>query len=91
MKRDDYQRIKKYMESECETKVKAIQFVEGYEFAGRVDGVYSVTIDDPSDPHFWVFYGARPTNFYSKKRFPLSDEAFSFHLGLMARVMDRHE
>jgi hypothetical protein len=38
---------------------------------------------------YWVI--TSPTNLYSQKLFPSLDYTLSFHIGLMARVMARHE
>lgn len=93
MEENRFNRIKGYIESEFKSKVKSIELVDCLMFAGAMDGVFSVKVVDAEEPEWWVFYGSgvRPMHFYSKKRYPSADEAFSFHLGLMARVMEREE
>ena len=88
-----YDHIKGYMEFEFEAAVKQIELVDCYIFSGAMDGTFSVTMDDAEESEWWVFYGSgyRPMNCYSQKRHPSSDEAFSFHLGLMARLKDKPE
>jgi hypothetical protein len=46
---------------------------------------------DAEDPEWWVIGGTTPMNLYSKRRFPMADEAFTFHTGLTLRMLARDE
>lgn len=80
-------RAKRYVEIEAATKVVKAEFVEKFRLIGRDDVVISVTTTDKDDPEWWVIGGGTPMNLYSKKKFAFADEAFSFHTGLMLRMM----
>lgn len=49
----------------------------------------SITTTDSHDPDWWVIGGSTPMNLYPKRRFHYADEAFTFHIGLMFRVLSR--
>ncbi|MNE08724.1 TIR domain protein [compost metagenome] len=56
---------------------------------GRDDAVISVVTTDKETPEWWVVGGDTPINLYDKSKFNSPDEAFSFHTGIMMRMMDR--
>ena len=80
---------KDYVQLEANAAVLSAVHHETLTLFGREDVVLSVTIDDPSDPEWWVIGGSTPMNLYTKMKFPSADEAFSFHRGLMLRMLDR--
>jgi hypothetical protein len=80
-------RAKEYVEREARTKVINAEFVEMFTLLGREDVVISVTTTDKDHPEFWVVGGGTPMNLYSKKKINSADEAFSFHSGIMLRMM----
>jgi hypothetical protein len=80
---------KEYVEHEADTEVTHVEFVQSYALFGREDVVLSVRTTDPENPEWWVVGGSTPMNLYSKSRIPSADEAFSFHTGIMARLLDR--
>lgn len=82
-------RAKEYVELEARTQVTRTRFIETFSVFGREDVVLSVSTTDRDDPEWWVIGGSTPMNLYSKRRFPSPDEAFSFHTGLMLRLLSR--
>jgi len=81
------QHAKEYVELEAETKVIAVEFKESFKLFGREDVVLSVKTIDREFPEWWVVGGSTPMNLYSKKQFSSADEAFSFHTGIMLRMI----
>ncbi|MPY12308.1 hypothetical protein, partial [Arthrobacter bussei] len=85
--------IRNYVELECGTadssdpdnKVTLVQKVSSYRLVGTDYDVYDVHL--PKE-RWWVI--TNPTNLYSQESFPEYDVAFSFHVGLMLRVMNRN-
>ena len=67
-----------------DTKVTLVQKVSSYRLIGTDYDVYDVHM--PNE-RWWVI--TEPTNLYSQESFPEYDVAFSFHVGLMLRVMNR--
>lgn len=82
-------RAKEYVASEARTKVLSAKFVESFTLLGREDIVISVVTTDKEHPEWWVIGGDTPMNLYSKNKFQNPDEAFSFHTGIMMRVISR--
>jgi len=78
-----------YVEIEANTTVLSVEFVESYRLIGKDDAAFLVKTVDKDDPEWWVIGGDSPINLYSKNKFNSADEAFSFHTGLMIRLMDR--
>jgi hypothetical protein len=85
--------IRSYVEAESQnaddandpdTKVTLVQKVSSYRLLGTDYDVYDVHM--PKE-RWWVI--TEPTNLYSQETFPNYDVAFSFHVGLMLRVMNR--
>ena len=83
------QRAIEYVELETETTVMKAEFVEKFNLMGREDIVISVETTDKDDPNWWVVGGDTPMNLYTKNKFNSADEAFSFHTGIMLRMMAR--
>lgn len=83
------QRAIKYVELEANTKVVNAEFVEKFSLLGKDDVVISVHTIDKDDPDWWVVGGDTPMNLYTKNKFKSADEAFSFHSGIMLRLMTR--
>lgn len=83
------QRAIEYVELEADTKVITAEFVEKFSLLGRDDVVISVRTRDKKDPDWWVVGGDTPMNLYTKNKFGSADEAFSFHTGIMLRMMTR--
>jgi hypothetical protein len=83
------QRAKEYVEIEADTKVVAVKFIETFTLFGRQDAVLSVRTTDKKVPEWWVVGGDTPMNLYDKKKLDSPDEAFSFHTGLMLRILAR--
>ena len=81
------QRAKEYVELEANTKVTDVEFIETFTLFGREDAVLSVKTVDKKFPEWWVVGGDTPMNLYDKKKFGSPDEAFSFHTGLMLRMI----
>lgn len=84
------QRAKDYVELEANTEVKNVEFISTFSVFGREDVVFSVDTTDKEDPEWWVVGGSSPMNLYSKNLVRSADEAFSFHTGLMLRVMEKN-
>lgn len=80
---------KRYVETEAETKVVEAKLIDKFTVYGREDAVLLIKTIDTEEPEWWVVGGTTPTNLYSKSRFNSADEAFSFHVGIMARIHDR--
>lgn len=80
-------RAKEYVELEVRTKVINAEFVERFTLLGREDVVISITTTDKEDPEWWVVGGDTPMNLYSKNKINSADEAFSFHSGIILRMM----
>lgn len=85
------QRAKEYVELEANTKVTNVEFVETFTLFGRQDAVLSVKTTDKKFPEWWVVGGDTPMNLYDKKKFGSPDEAFSFHSGLMLRMIAQQD
>jgi len=82
-------RAKEYVEHEAHITISNIEFAERFSLFGKEDVVLVVRTTSPGQPEWWVVGGTTPMNIYSKSRFPSADEVFSFHVGLMLRLMDR--
>lgn len=82
-------RAVEYVELEAETTVTNAEFAEKFNLMGREDVVISVETTDKEDPNWWVVGGDTPMNLYTKNKFYSADEAFSFHSGIMLRMMAR--
>jgi hypothetical protein len=80
---------KRYVEIEADTVVRRVRFVKRFTLLCREDILLSVTTTDTKDPDWWVIGGSTPMNLYSKKQFPESHMAYSFHQGLMLQLLDR--
>ena len=83
-------RAREYVEVEASTKVTRVSFVEKFELFGREDVVLLVKTTDSEIPDWWVVGGSTPLNLYDKSKFS-ADEAFSFHTGLMLRLLARQD
>lgn len=79
-------RAKEYVEVEGKTKVIDVTFAGKFIFSGIEDVVLSVITTEKDDSEWWVVGGSTPMNLYAKSRFPSADEAFSMHLGVIARL-----
>ena len=82
-------RAKEYVELEAETKVTKVTFSERFSLLGQEDVVLSVETTDMKDKEWWVVGGSTPMNLYAKSQFKTADEAFSFHTGIMLRILER--
>jgi hypothetical protein len=80
---------KEYVADQAHANVRSVKFERRMRLFGQEDVVLSVTIDDRSDPEWWVVGGSTPMNLYSKRVFPDPDVAYSLHHGLMLRLADR--
>ena len=78
-----------YVEIEADTTVLSVEFVESFRLIGKDDAALLVKTSDPDEPEWWVIGGDTPISLYAKSKFISADEAFSFHTGLMLRLMDR--
>lgn len=89
----DIEELKKrawdYVQCQADTTVTSVEFVESFRLLGRDDAVISVVTTDKETPEWWVVGGDTPINLYDKSKFNSPDEAFSFHTGIMMRMMDR--
>lgn len=89
----DIEELKKraweYVELEADTKVTSVEFIESFRLLGRDDSVLKVTTTDKEFPEWYVVGGDTPINLYDVRKFGSPDEAFSFHTGIMIRMMDR--
>ena len=83
-------RAKEYVELEAGTKVLSIRFVQSFRLLGKDDYVFLVKTTEKKDPEWFVVGGDSPMNLYSKKKFNSADEAFSFHTGIILRMMDEN-
>ncbi len=78
-----------YVEIQARTKVTSVEFVETFRLLGKDDAALIVKTTDSIFPEWWVIGGDTPINLYDKSKFETADEAFSFHTGIMLRMMDR--
>lgn len=89
----DIEELKKrawdYVQRQADTTVTSVEFVESFRLLGRDDAVISVVTTDKETSEWWVVGGDTPINLYDKSKFNSPDEAFSFHTGIMMRMMDR--
>jgi hypothetical protein len=81
---------KEYVELEARAKVLSVRFFRRLRMFGQEDIILTVTIDDRTDPEWWVVGGSTPMNLYSKRMFPEADMAYTLHHGLMLRLADRN-
>jgi hypothetical protein len=84
------ERAWEYVELEADTTVTSVEFVETFRLLGKDDAVLIVKTSDAEIPEWWVVGGDTPINLYDKRKFSSPDEAFSFHTGIMMRLMDRN-
>lgn len=80
-------RAREYVAMEARTTVLSVRYVTTYNLFGQEDVVLSVKTTDEDDPDWWVVGGATPMNLYTKRKIKNADEAFSFHTGLMMRMI----
>ena len=78
-----------YVRTQAKTKVLSANFVERFTLLGNEDIVISVLTSDKETPEWWVIGGDTPMNLYSKTKFENPDEAFSFHTGIIMRMLSR--
>jgi hypothetical protein len=78
-----------YVEGQADTEVLSVEFSESFRLLGRDDAVMSVVTTDKDIPEWWVVGGDTPINLYDKAKFSSPDEAFSFHTGIVMRMMDK--
>ncbi len=83
-------RARDYVEGQADTEVLSVEFSESFRLLGRDDAVMSVVTTDKDTPEWWVVGGDTPINLYDKAKFNSPDEAFSFHTGIMMRMMDKN-
>ena len=81
--------VRRYVLLESGPKVQVASVRRGPSFRFQDARVTAYRVktrfDSPSD--WWVFRGNLPMNLYRVVQFPTADEAFSFHLGLMMRLL----
>ncbi len=82
-------RVWRYVELETEAKVISVKFIESFRAFGRDDAVIQVVTTDKSMSEWWAVGGDTPMNIYEKEKFNSPDEVFSFHIGTMARLMEK--
>lgn len=79
-----------YVEIEANTKVISVEFIESFRLLGLNDSVLKVTTTDKEYPEWYVVGGDTPINLYDVRKFSSPDEVFSFHTGIMMRMMNRN-
>ncbi len=72
--------------SDADERVEALEKVKSERVLGRQIDAWDVHTDRD---RWWVL--TSPMNLYSQKQFPSLEVAISFHVGLMARVMERSD
>lgn len=80
---------REYVEIEGRTNVLSVRFKQKLSLFGEEDAVFLVETSDPKEKYWWVVGGSTPMNLYARSKFSNADEAFSFHRGLMLRVIER--
>jgi hypothetical protein len=80
---------REYVEIEARTEVVSARFKRRLSLFGEEDAVFLVETTDPSERYWWVVGGSTPMNLYARSKFNSADEVFSFHRGLMLRVLER--
>jgi hypothetical protein len=80
----------KYVELEANTKVLSVEFIESYKLLGKDEAVLKVKTTDKECPDWYVVGGDTPINLYDIRKFSSPDEVFSFHTGIMIRLMDKN-
>lgn len=85
----DYRRVKEYAESQFDCEITNIKPEQKFDDLGFDVTVWNVKTK--SEGSWWVVDGKNlPMNLYTQNESYFSaDEAYSFHLGLMERVMNR--
>ena len=79
-----------YVEHEANTVVISVDFIESFRLLGKDDSVLLVKTTDKDYPEWYVVGGDTPINLYDTRNFGSADEAFSFHTGIMFRMMDKN-
>lgn len=82
-------RAKDYVELEANTRVTDIKYIESFTLFGKEDAVFLAKTTWTEYPEWWVVGGDTPINLYSKDKLSTADEAFSFHTGIMLRLLAR--
>jgi hypothetical protein len=78
--------VTEYFEAQANDSARHASKVQDYIVRGQKFEVWDVLA---ASGRWWVV--TNPMNFYSQEKFPILDEVFTFHLGLMLRVTDRPE
>lgn len=82
------QHIKEYVEIEANQRVLSIEVENVVSFLGDEDIIFSVVTEGGPEKDWWVIGGSSLTNLYEKSRFYSSDEAYTFHIGVMLRLRE---
>jgi hypothetical protein len=76
-----------YVEQEANTTVTGIEIQEEFIHWGHEQYVFTVQTTDPIG-EWWVVAGETATNIYPKDQFSNPDYVFSFHTGIMDRMIE---
>ena len=79
-----------YVELETKTKVTKVEFIENFRLLSQDNSILKVTTVDKDFPEWYVVGGDTPFNLYDVRKFSSPDEAFSFHTGIMIRMLERN-
>lgn len=86
--RDDFlDRAEEYLIREGTEEVYSIEFVKETASAWGKDLILLAEIEDEQETECWVIGGSTPMNLYAKSQFEHADEAYQFHFGTIAQLL----
>jgi len=86
--RDDFfDRAEEYLKREGIEEVYSIEFVKESASAFGKDLILLAEIEDEQESECWVIGGSTPMNLYAKSQFDHPDEAYQFHFGTIAQLL----
>lgn len=88
-----YEDIKEYVEQQCQNKCKVLSAKPEQDFNDLGEEVRVWNVKTDTDSAWWVVEGDHvPMNLYTQDSYFFgTDEVYSFHMGIMARIQASHE
>lgn len=80
---------KSYLKGEGIAEVYSVEFVKETSSAFGKDFIVLAEIEDEQESECWVIGGSTPMNLYPKSKFNYPEEAYQFHFGTIAQLLQR--